>query len=186
VCEGETVVADYRAFETAWGWCAAARTGLGLCVFVLPLDTQAEAEDEVVRRVVCDAVSVPGGMKGLVRQVRRYFEGKPVAFEADLDFTVGTPFQRRVWQIVCAIPYGEVRTYQWIGLEMGRPEAMRAIGAAVGANPIPLIVPCHRVVQADGGIGGFSAPGGVAVKRAMLEFEGLTVIGEGQGTTILP
>jgi methylated-DNA-[protein]-cysteine S-methyltransferase len=99
---------------------------------------------------------------------------------------VGTPFQRRVWQIVCAIPYGEVRTYQWIGLEMGRPEAMRAIGAAVGANPIPLIVPCHRVVQADGGIGGFSAPGGVAVKRAMLEFEGLTVIGEGQGTTILP
>jgi len=179
------VVADYRVFETAWGWCAAARTAMGVCALVLPLPTRQEAEAELLRRAP-GAASVPSGMRGLVRQVVDYFEGKRVDFEADLDLTAGTPFQRRCWCAVCAIPYGQVRTYDGIGLEIGRPGAARAIGAAVGRNPIPLIVPCHRVVRRDGSLGGFSAPGGVRVKRALLELEGVPMFGRGRGTRVLP
>jgi len=179
------MTADFRVFETAWGWCAAARSDLGIWALVLPRKTKRDAEEEIATRVAGDLVSVPGGMKGLVRQVRRYFEGKPVAFEGDLDFTAGTPFQRRVWQAVCVIPYGEVRTYQGIGLEIGRPRAVRAIGNAVGSNPMPLIVPCHRVVLRDGGLGGFSATGGVDLKRRMLELEGIPMFGKGASAHVL-
>ena len=178
------MVADYCVFETAWGWCAIGRTALGVCTLVLPLPTEQEAE-QMIRDRSPGAASLPTGLKGLRWQVRQYFEGKPVAFEADLDFTAGSPFQRRCWQAVCTIPYGQVRTYQGIGLEIGRPEAMRAVGAAVGANPIPLIVPCHRVVRGDGHLGGFSAPGGPEVKRSMLALEGLPLHGCGEDTRVL-
>ena len=178
------MAADYRVFETAWGWCAAARGELGVCAFVLPRESQQAAEEELRSRVP-GAVSVPGGMSGLARQVTRYFEGKRVDFEADLDFTAGTPFQRRVWEAVCAVPYGQVRTYQGLAMAIGRPQATRAVGTAVGRNPIPLLVPCHRVVRGDGGLGGFRAHGGVKLKRAMLEMEGVRIFGTGRATRVL-
>ena len=182
--ETEPPLGDYRVFETAWGWAAIARTGLGVCAVVLPSTDRKEAEDAVRQRAP-GARSLPRGMDPLVRRICRYFDGERVAFEADLDFSAGTPFQRRVWQAACMIPYGQVRSYAGLGMEIGRPEAARAVASALSRNPIPLLVPCHRVVRSNGGLGGFSGPGGVAMKRAMLDNEAVPMVGEGEETRVM-
>ena len=101
--------------------------------------------------------------------LRRYASGDDAAFAAPLDLNEGTDFQRDVWKALRAIPYGEVRTYGQIAAALGRPNAARAVGAACGANPVPVIVPCHRVVAAGGGLGGFS--GGLHWKKRLLHLE---------------
>ena len=82
----------------------------------------------------------------------------------------GTPFQRRVWKAIASIPWGEVRSYAWVARKAGKPKAVRAAAAACGANPVPVVVPCHRVVASDGSIGGFSP--GIAIKKKLLKLEG--------------
>lgn len=82
------------------------------------------------------------------------------------------PFRRAVWLACAEIPRGEVRTYGWIARRIGKPGAARAVGAALGANPFAPIVPCHRVVRSDGGLGGYSGRGGLATKRRLLAKEG--------------
>lgn len=84
----------------------------------------------------------------------------------------GTPFQRAVWRALQKIPYGEVRTYQWVAKKIGKPKAVRAVGNACGANTLPIIIPCHRVVASDGSLGGFS--GGIRWKKKLLKMEGVT------------
>ena len=84
---------------------------------------------------------------------------------------VGTDFQKSVWQTLQQIPYGETRTYQEIAKTIGHPRAYRAVANAVGANPVPIIIPCHRVVRSDGSLGGYSAGVGVATKKWLLDFE---------------
>ena len=107
------------------------------------------------------------------RQLRDYATGKPIQFRVPLDLSSGTPFQRAVWRAMLTIPRGETRSYGWIARKIGRPRATRAVGAACGANPIPVIVPCHRVIAGDGSIGGFSS--GLAWKRKLLRLEGVTL-----------
>ena len=82
----------------------------------------------------------------------------------------GTPFQRRVWKAIASIPWGELRSYAWVAKKAGRPKAVRAAAAACGANPVPVVVPCHRVVASDGSIGGFSP--GIAIKKKLMKLEG--------------
>jgi O-6-methylguanine DNA methyltransferase len=82
-----------------------------------------------------------------------------------------TPFQRAVWKACMSIPEGETRSYKWIAERIGRPGAVRAVGSALGSNPFAPIVPCHRVIRSDGGLGGFSAPGGIKAKRSLLHKE---------------
>lgn len=82
----------------------------------------------------------------------------------------GTPFQRKVWKAIARIPYGKTRSYAQLAKAVGKPGASRAVGAACGANPLPLFIPCHRVVASDGSLGGFS--GGLAIKRLLLRHEG--------------
>jgi len=98
-----------------------------------------------------------------------YFTGQRVDFPDRLDLSGATPFQRGVWQAARLIPYGETRSYAWVAGQIGKPKAARAVGQALGRNPLPLIVPCHRVLAADGGIGGFS--GGVEMKKYLLAHE---------------
>lgn len=81
------------------------------------------------------------------------------------------PFHQKVWKECLKIPAGETRTYGWLAKKVGRPGAARAVGQAMAKNPFAPLVPCHRVVRSDGGLGGYSAPGGVSAKRAMLEKE---------------
>ena len=104
-----------------------------------------------------------------VRQLRAYFAGQLREFQLPLDIE-GTEFQKRVWRQVAAIPYGETRSYLQIATAIGSPRAVRAVGAANGANPAPIMVPCHRVIGAKGKLVGYG--GGLALKRRLLELEG--------------
>ena len=102
------------------------------------------------------------------RQLDEYFAGERERFELDLDLA-GTPFQRAVWERLRTIPYGETTTYGTLAGELGRPDRARAVGAAVGRTPVPIIVPCHRVVGADGSLTGYG--GGLERKRWLLDHE---------------
>jgi methylated-DNA-[protein]-cysteine S-methyltransferase len=101
-------------------------------------------------------------------QLREYFAGKRRSFDVPVE-PLGTEFQRRVWEIVAAIPYGETVSYGKIAEELGDPQRRRAVGAAVGANPIPIIIPCHRVIGADGTLVGYG--GGLRMKIWLLRHE---------------
>jgi methylated-DNA-[protein]-cysteine S-methyltransferase len=103
------------------------------------------------------------------RQLRAYFDGELKDFRLTLDM-VGTPFQKSVWRELERIPYGRTRSYRELACVIGAPKAVRAVGAANGANPIPIVVPCHRVIGSSGKLVGFG--GGLELKRRLLELEG--------------
>lgn len=102
------------------------------------------------------------------RQLDEYFAGERRDFDLPLD-PRGTEFQRRVWERLTRIPYGETTTYGALARELGDPGASRAVGLANGSNPIPIVIPCHRVIGADGSLTGFG--GGLPIKQALLELE---------------
>jgi methylated-DNA-[protein]-cysteine S-methyltransferase len=106
--------------------------------------------------------------RAVERQLREYFQGKRTAFEIRLH-PKGTPFQKAVWKALLDIPYGQTRSYGDIAKAVGRPKAVRAVGLANGRNPLPIIVPCHRVIGANGRLVGYG--GGLPVKQALLDRE---------------
>jgi O-6-methylguanine DNA methyltransferase len=113
------------------------------------------------------------GLTSLQRQLKDYFKGKRAVFDCRLDLSGSTPFQRRVWKATMEIPYGQVRSYKWVAGKIGNPSACRAVGHALAANPLPVIIPCHRVIRSDGQPGGFGGrAGNVQTKIEMLSLEG--------------
>jgi len=107
----------------------------------------------------------------------RYFSGEAIVFDGPISFLEGSPFQQSVWRTLLEIPYGTVRSYQWVGEQMALERAGRAIGNACGKNPIPVIIPCHRVVRQNGTLGGYT--GGIEIKKKLLALEGI-IIKEGR------
>jgi len=103
-----------------------------------------------------------------VRELREYFAGKRRRFTVKLHLE-GTDFQRRAWAAMRTIPYGDTMSYAQQSKQIGRPRATRAVGSANGANPVPIIVPCHRVIASDGSLGGYAL--GLAMKRRLLALE---------------
>jgi methylated-DNA-[protein]-cysteine S-methyltransferase len=108
-----------------------------------------------------------------VRQLEEYFAGTRREFDLPLHYARGTEFQRAVWDELCAIPYGETTTYSDIATDMDKPNSSRAVGNACGANPLPIVVPCHRVLRGDGSLGGFAYD--LEIKRQLLALEGIAV-----------
>lgn len=113
-----------------------------------------------------DDAAFPAAVAGLAA----YFDGDPAPLSFDFALTTGTPFQQRVWRTLATIPRGETRSYGWLARAIDAPKAVRAVGAANGANPLPILLPCHRVVGADGSLTGFG--GGIETKRRLLALEG--------------
>jgi methylated-DNA-[protein]-cysteine S-methyltransferase len=113
----------------------------------------------------------PGAFEAVTEQLDQYFVGARAGFALPLDVD-GTPFQRRVWQQLCAIPQGTTLTYTALANAIGRPDRVRAAAAAVGRTPVPIIIPCHRVIAANGDLTGYL--GGLHRKRALLDFEAAT------------
>jgi O-6-methylguanine DNA methyltransferase len=111
-------------------------------------------------------------LSAITQQLQAYFEGVQGNFELPLDLEALTPFQVSVLQAARAIPPGQVRTYGQVARAIGKPKAGRAVGQALGRNPIPIVIPCHRVVRSDGGLGGYSGGGGLQSKRLLLRLEG--------------
>jgi O-6-methylguanine DNA methyltransferase len=106
--------------------------------------------------------------RNVVNQLKKYLKGDLKRFDCKLDLK-GTPFQKRVWSALTKIPYGQTRSYKQIAQAVGLPKAFRAVGNANGQNSIPLIIPCHRVIENKGGLGGFGH--GVKIKKQLLDFE---------------
>lgn len=139
----------------------------------LGLGTRARPKLERWLERFYDAVEVypaEAGHELYRRQLEEYFDGRRRIFELPLDLR-GTRFQRDVWNAVAAIPYGHTASYGQIARLIGRPDASRAVGAANGQNPVPIVVPCHRVIGANGSLTGYG--GGLPLKRRLLALEGL-------------
>ena len=119
-----------------------------------------------------DVQEDPDAFTTLVAQLAEYFTGRRRDFDLAVD-PRGSPFQTKVWRSLQRIPYGNLRSYKQVAREIRRPEAVRAVGQAVGQNPLPILIPCHRVVGADGGLVGFG--GGLSVKAQLLRLEGHTL-----------
>jgi methylated-DNA-[protein]-cysteine S-methyltransferase len=113
----------------------------------------------------------PDLLPGLAKQLGAYFEGKPVRFDCDYDLGALPLFTKKVVLEISKIPYGKTVSYRQIAQKAGKPYAFRATGQAVGNNPIPIVIPCHRILRSDGKLGGFTAHCGVALKEKLLELE---------------
>ena len=123
-------------------------------------------------------------LSAALHQLGEYFNRKRRHFDLSLDFSGATKFQKRIFERLMGIPYGRIVSYGDIADEMGEPGAARAVGQAVGANPLPIVVPCHRVVRSDGKLGGYS--GGLRRKVALLRIEGVDVDGHQSGSRVHP
>jgi O-6-methylguanine DNA methyltransferase len=159
----------YTTVRSPWGPYLLAATEEGLC----GVDTYSDLgalKGELEARWDRPLRRDDSGLASIRREMEEYFRGERKIFTARVDFIEGTTFQRRVWRALRTIPYGEVRSYAWVAQEVGKPGGARAVGAANGRNPVAVVVPCHRVVNADGGLGGYS--GGLEVKRKLLALEG--------------
>jgi methylated-DNA-[protein]-cysteine S-methyltransferase len=144
-----------------------------MCTVETPLGTLWLAgDDDSLRRISYDRLPGPPSSSPVLSeataQLEAYFDGRLERFELPLA-AEGTDFQRRVWAAVAAIPYGTTTTYSAIAAGIGSPTACRAVGAANGRNPLPIVVPCHRVLGAAGGLTGYG--GGLDRKRALLDLE---------------
>lgn len=106
-------------------------------------------------------------------QLAAYLQGERKQFDIEIDWSVMTPFQEKVLRATCAIPRGETRSYGEIAAAVGNPRAARAVGRAQATNPMPLVIPCHRVIGADGGLHGYGGAGGLQTKAWLLELEGV-------------
>lgn len=155
-------------------WVGAVCVGAGVRAITLSLKRKTEAMEAMRKELLPlkDDVAAGNGetvLEKVFGQIEEYFTAGRRTFDLPLDLSSGTEFQQAVWRACQSIPFGETRPYAWIAEKMGRPNAMRAVGGALGANPVPILTPCHRVLRSDGSIGGFSC--GVAIKNLLLAHE---------------
>jgi methylated-DNA-[protein]-cysteine S-methyltransferase len=165
---------QFTVFETALGWAALAWNDAGLVAVRLPSADRTRAEAGIARRCP-DAVAAdpPPKVAAVVADIQSLLAGgKPDLKEAPLDLARTTAFNAQVYEIARGIPPGETLTYGQIAERLGDKLLARDVGQALGQNPWPIVVPCHRVTAAGGKLGGFSAPGGQATKLKLLAVEG--------------
>jgi len=154
-------------FKVPWGWIEVTAGEKGLTSIDLSPSNrravsgqQQAGEDAAVSALLAEART----------QLLAYLEGTRREFSLPVDLSAGTPFQRKAWKAITRIPYGRVRSYQWVATKVGGKQYARAVGMALGTNPVPIVVPCHRVIAHDGSLGGFGC--GLAMKRRLLKLEG--------------
>lgn len=158
-------------FRSFWGWMGISETSKGIDTVALPKGSKRAIESDL-RSAAGELLEegVSPRLEAARLQLLDYLDGKRHVFDVPLDLSRGTPFQRRVWQVLQRVPYGKLRSYQWIASRVGGRHYARAVGSAVGANPLPIVIPCHRIVAQDASLGGFSC--GLPMKRKLLALEG--------------
>jgi O-6-methylguanine DNA methyltransferase len=166
---GDTV--QYYIFSTAWGDAGIAWTKKGVCKLVLPGLKKTEIKKGMLAKYVQAAPAGGNEIEGVIHGVKSYFAGENRNLKARVDLSWASPFQAEVYRALIRIPCGETRSYAEVAKETGHSGASRAVGSANSCNRIPLIIPCHRVIRSDGSLGGFSAPGGVKMKKRLLDLE---------------
>lgn len=167
------MVTCYTLFDTTLGKCAVVWRDSGVVGFQLPERSDA-ATTTRLHNLFPDAVPMePGPLaRRVIDGVTALLNGEPDPLtDIDLDLTGLPDFDRRVYAVTCTIGPGRTRTYGEVAVALGSPRGAQAVGQALGRNPIPILVPCHRVLAAHGAVGGFSASGGTVTKRALLAAE---------------
>jgi len=158
-------------FETSLGWVGVAFSNRGIRALHLPRGSRAHALRDLQRAFPYGVIAAPPA--NIAHELREYAQGRRREFDVTLDWSALKPFQRAVLMSAREIPFGETRSYGWLANAIGKPRASRAVGQALHNNPVPILVPCHRVVASDGGLGGYA--GGLALKRKLLALEGATL-----------
>ena len=161
---------EYITFNTRMGWVGILGSPKGLRYTTLPQPSSKEAH-ELLGNQVNYAARSHNRFNGLIERLRAYFNGGKIDFPDKLDLSGATPFQHKVWEATRFIPYGETRSYTWVAEQIRKPLASRAVGQALAQNPLPIIIPCHRVINSDGRLGGFTDSRGVEIKQRLLNLE---------------
>lgn len=166
---------EYSVFPTVMGWAAMAVTRDGVYAFVLPVSDREQAEEEILARIKHSRNPfIPelahNSLLETEEKIQKYFQGSVLEIGLPIDWSWATPFQKRVLEAVTLIPSGAVMTYGEVARLIGSPGSARAVGGALAANLMPLIIPCHRVVGAKGKLGGFTGAE-LAMKAALIEME---------------
>lgn len=165
-------VTKYAIFQTKWGYFGLAGTQYGLCRTQLPGPNPEKIKIFLLKNIP-DTQPDKTFRKILQQQIIAYFEGDYVQFSRDIPLILDgfSPFGTSVLKACREIKIGQTITYGQLAKKAGNPKASRAVGSVLAKNPLPLIIPCHRIIRSDGKMGGFSAPGGIAVKKNLLELE---------------
>ena len=169
---------SYHVFDTAAGYCAIAWNDAGIVRMQLPAGAAAASERELRRRLPGAEPGTPtSAVADAIGAVKRYFCGEKIDFsQVRLDLGKQDAFSARIYAEARRLGWGQTSTYGTLAKQLGaEPQAARDVGQAMARNPVPLIIPCHRVLAAGGKLGGFSAPGGSAAKIRMLQLEGVRV-----------
>jgi methylated-DNA-[protein]-cysteine S-methyltransferase len=161
----------YAEVDSPIGQLLLAATDQGLVRVGFPSEDHDALLQDMATRLSPRVLEAPARLDAVRRELDEYFEGKRHDFSTPLDFSLSNGFRQRVLKAIAAIPFGEVRTYREMATAAGNPAAVRAAGSACGSNPIPLVVPCHRVLRTGGGLGGYG--GGLDLKRRLLTLEGV-------------
>jgi methylated-DNA-[protein]-cysteine S-methyltransferase len=161
----------YATTDSPFGKLLLARTSRGLVRVSLPAYDPEETLEELAARISPRVLEAPAELDEARRQLDLYFEGKLTEFELPLDWRLTQGFRGKVQRAIARIPYGQTRSYMQLASSAGNERAVRAAGTACGSNPIPIVVPCHRVLRSGGALGGYG--GGLPMKRALLELEGV-------------
>jgi len=161
----------YNIIETDMGWVAITGTDGALAHIVLPCNSKSTAEQYLVDAAGFDIAFTRNDFSGEAGNLEAYFAGREAGFTCGILAPDAGRFDLAVWAAAREIPYGSLSTYAAIADKIERPHAARAVGNALGRNPVPVVVPCHRVLRSDGGLGGFSA--GLHWKKDLLNLENL-------------
>jgi methylated-DNA-[protein]-cysteine S-methyltransferase len=161
----------YTTTDSPYGPLLLASTPRGLVRLGLPNQDSEELLVELAERVSPRVLEAPAGFEETRRELELYFEGKLDHFDLPLDWSLSDGFRLKVQRAIAGIPYGETRSYLEMATIAGNERAVRAAGTACGRNPLPVVVPCHRVLRSGGGLGGYG--GGLEMKQGLLELEGI-------------
>ncbi len=164
-----TGVIHYSCLTSPFGPVFVAKTARGTCFINLSKISEAGFQSLLRKKFQKEPIRDDDRLQSVLNEIHDYFNGNQVNFKSSLDLRIGTVFQRKVWDKISKIPHGKLRTYKWIASEIGNINAVRAVGNAVGKNPVPPIIPCHRVIRTDGKLGGFSS--GISLKKWLLKLE---------------
>jgi methylated-DNA-[protein]-cysteine S-methyltransferase len=160
----------YAPVDSPFGTLTLAATGRGLVRVAFPEENVEAVLERLARRISPRIVEAAAPLERARRELEQYFSGRRTRFELPLDWTLVGPFGRRVLRVTSEIPYGGVLSYGEVAADAGSPRGSRAAGNALGSNPIPIVIPCHRVLRSGGALGGYG--GGIERKRWLLELEG--------------
>lgn len=159
----------YSIFQTLLGYIGLVSSSKGLHMLILPKKCEEEVKAELELHYTEELIRDEKTLAPIRKKVTDYLNGKMVKFQENLDIIGATPFEMKVWDVVFGIPYGEVRSYDWVAKQIGQPKKGRAVGQALKHNRLPIVIPCHRVINKSGDLGGYA--GGVELKRALLKVE---------------